>query len=175
MKTILSLDLGTKTGWAYRAKDGTVTAGLWVLQKPEETAAAALLRKDRTLDARIPLLYQRIKAHWDEHYSDKGSNNPVDFLVFEDVQFSQYTMQTQLWSSLRAAVWLFCYNYGVPRDCCPTGTLKKAATGRGDANKYAMIDAATAQFPGVEFKLDDNAADALNLLQWAITLTKRIK
>jgi Holliday junction resolvasome RuvABC endonuclease subunit len=173
MKTILALDLGTKTGWAYRSVDGTVTAGLWTLQTAAETTEAARLRKDRTLDARIPVLYRKLKNVWETNPSKVGPSNPVDFLVFEDVQFSRFTMQTQLWASMRAAVWLFCYNYNIPRDCCAVGTLKKFGTGAGNADKKQMIEAATKLFPGVEFKLDDNAADALHLLQWAITLTKQ--
>ena len=174
MKTILALDIATLTGWAYRDSEGVVTAGCWVLSKPDEIATAAKLRKDRTLDPRIPALYRCLRDIWNAHRTGNGSpHNPVDFLVFEDVQFSRYTMQTQLWASLRAAVWLFCYNYDVPRDCIAVGTLKKLATGAGNADKSAMIAAATEQFPTVDFKLDDNAADALHLLQWAITLTKR--
>jgi len=173
MKALLALDLGTKTGWAYRDCKGAVTAGCWVLAKPDEITAAAKLRKDRTLDVRIPALYRNLRDFWN---NNRGSNihNPVDFLVFEDVQFSRYTMQTQLWASLRSAVWLFCYNYDIPRDCCAVGTLKKFGTGFGNADKSEMIAAATEQFPGVDFKLDDNAADALHLLKWAITLTKQM-
>jgi Holliday junction resolvasome RuvABC endonuclease subunit len=175
MKTILALDIATNTGWAYRHASGFIEAGAWELQTPAETTAAAKLRKDRTLDARVPLLYRQLKNFWDTRPDMPPGNNPVDFLVFEDVEFSRFTKQTQLWSSLRAAVWLFCYNYTIPRDCCPVGTLKKFATGSGHAMKPQMVAAASALFPRVDFKLDEDAADALCLLQWAITLTNRVK
>lgn len=175
MKTILALDIATNTGWAYRGVDGTVSAGCWCLQKSEDTTKAAKLRKDRTLDARVPTLYHQLREFWNTHQIEKGHHNPVDFLVFEDVPFSTYTKQTQLWSSLRAAVWLFCYNYNVARDCCPVSTLKLFATGHGNAPKLAMVEAATKAFPGLDFKLDDNAADAIHLLRWAIILTKHSK
>jgi crossover junction endodeoxyribonuclease RuvC len=175
MKSILALDLGTKTGWAYRDAKGVISTGTWVLQTPEETTAAALLRRDRTLDMRVPVLYRKLKTFWEEVKVKQDFIDGLDFLVFEDVQFSKFTQQTQLWSSLRAAVWLFCFNYGIARDCCPVATLKKFATGSGNAPKPVMIEAAKKLFPQIEMTFDDNAADALCLLQWAINLTKRAK
>jgi Holliday junction resolvasome RuvABC endonuclease subunit len=175
MKTILALDLGTKTGWAYRDSNGVVTAGTWILQTPEQTTAAALLRRDRTLDMRVPILYRKLKSFWEEATIKNGYSGGVDFLVFEDVQFSKFTLQTQLWSSLRAAVWLFAFRFSIPRDCCPVSTLKKFATGSGNAPKPVMMEAAKKLFPHIEMTFDDNAADALCLLQWAINLTKRAK
>jgi Holliday junction resolvasome RuvABC endonuclease subunit len=172
MKTILALDLGTTTGWAYRDSKGVVTAGRWVLQKADTTAAAAKLRRDRTLDPRIPILYNTLKHFWCVHATNPP-DWPINFIVWEDVQFSRFTLQTQLWASFRTVVWLFCHNHSIPRDCCPVGTLKKFATGCGRAHKDGMIEAATRLFPGVYFGGDDNAADALCLLSWGIDLLKR--
>jgi Holliday junction resolvasome RuvABC endonuclease subunit len=168
MKAILALDLATTTGWAYRDHSGIVTAGSWLLQERKVTSAAAKERMDRKLDARVPALYRHILKVWKDHISDHATNNPIDFVVFEDVQFGGYTQQNQLWSSFRAAMWLFCYNYGVPIDCCPVKTLKLFATGSGAAEKDMMIEYAAKYFPGVEI-VDDNAADALHLLRWATT------
>jgi hypothetical protein len=47
----------------------------------------------------------------------------------------------------------------------PVGTSKKHATGRGNAPKQAMIDAARAR--GFS-PADDNEADAISILLWAI-------
>ncbi len=172
MKGILALDLGTKTGWAFRSQAGIISAGTWVLQKPEETAQAAKLRRDRTCDMRIPALMRHLKYFWDARRTD-DIPCPIDFLVFEDVQFASTTLQAHLWASLRAAVWLFCHNYSIPRDCCPVGTLKKHGTGHGNAPKVMMIEAAKIKFPDMDLEWDDNIADALFLLDWAILLTKR--
>lgn len=173
MKTLLALDLGTTTGWAYRDASGKVTAGSWPLQEEAARKRAAKARLDRRLDPRIPALYQRLRLLWADHKCDAGLvNYPVDFLVFEDVQFSRYTMQTQLWSSFRAAVWLFCYIHNVETDCIPVTALKKLATGSGAADKDFMVREATKLFPAITI-VDDNCADALHLLRWAITITKR--
>jgi Holliday junction resolvasome RuvABC endonuclease subunit len=172
VKTILAIDLGTTTGWAYRSRSGGITAGAWLLQDEKARKLAAKARLDRRLDARIPALYGKLRAVWADNIADGTANNPVDFLVFEDVEFSQYTLQTQLWSSLRAALWLFAHRHGIITDCINVKTLKKLATGSGGADKDFMIRTATKLFPNVTI-VDDNCADALHLLQWAMTITKR--
>ena len=47
----------------------------------------------------------------------------------------------------------------------PVGTIKKFLTGQGNANKQAIIDAARAR--GFA-PADDNEADAIAILLWAI-------
>jgi len=175
VKNILALDLGTTTGWAYRDSAGKVTAGSWLLQRDADRKRAAKERLDRRLDPRIPLLYQRLRLFWIDRQLAAGNEAPpIDLLVFEDVQFSRYTMQTQLWASFRATTWLFCYLHNIQTDCIPVTTLKKLATGSGAADKAFMIREASKLFPKVAI-VDDNCADALHLLQWATTLTKRIE
>jgi Holliday junction resolvasome RuvABC endonuclease subunit len=53
----------------------------------------------------------------------------------------------------------------VPYQGVPVGTIKKHATGRGNADKQAMVAAARAR--GFS-PADDNEADAIALLLWAI-------
>jgi len=52
---------------------------------------------------------------------------------------------------------------GVPYEGVPVGTIKRHATGKGNADKDAMIAAARGFSPA-----DDNEADAIALLLWAI-------
>lgn len=172
MKTILALDLGTTTGWAYRSRSGAITAGSWLLASDKAIKRAAKARMDRRLDDRIPALHGRLIGVWRDHFHENGVEEPIDFLVFEDVQFSSYTQQTQLWASFRAVVWLFCKHHNVTIDCCPVKTLKKFATGSGIANKDFMVQEAEKFFPDIPI-VDDNCADALHLLRWAVTLTSR--
>ena len=54
---------------------------------------------------------------------------------------------------------------GIPYEGVPVGTIKRHATGKGNANKQAMIDAACAR--GFS-PADDNEADAIAILLWAI-------
>ena len=53
---------------------------------------------------------------------------------------------------------------GVPYEGVPVGTIKRHATGKGNANKDSMIAAARSR--GFD-PTDDNEADALALLGWA--------
>ena len=54
---------------------------------------------------------------------------------------------------------------GVPYQGVPVGTIKRHATGKGNADKAAMIAAvAGPRLPPT----DDNEADAIALLLWAI-------
>ena len=54
---------------------------------------------------------------------------------------------------------------GVPYQGVPVGTVKRHATGHGNADKQAMMAAARARgfLPA-----DDNEADALAILHWAL-------
>lgn len=172
MKTILALDLGTHCGWAYRSRSGGITAGTWTLATDKDITKSGKSREDRKLDPRIPCFYRKIRSLWIDNIKDGTANQPIDFMVFEDVQFSRYTQQTQLWSSFRAVAWLFAYLHAIQTDCIDVTTLKKFATGSGAADKDFMVRAATKLFPQVPI-VDDNCADALHLLQWAMTITGR--
>ena len=54
---------------------------------------------------------------------------------------------------------------GIPYQGVPVGTIKKHATGKGNADKQAMIAAARAR--GFS-PADDNEADAIAILFWAL-------
>lgn len=173
----LALDLGTKTGYAYVIGQ-LMGAGTWTLSSPNAITLDKKSRLDRRLDPRIPNLYLGIQT--------LHRSAPFDWLFFEDVQFGVTTGQVQLWSSLRAAVWLAAFHLKIQIECCPVGTLKKFASGYGDSKKSGMayslvkedsrfklcekgvLDTQTNQI------LDDNAVDALHLLKWGLDLTKNV-
>jgi len=54
---------------------------------------------------------------------------------------------------------------GVPYQGVPVGTIKKISTGKGNANKAAMMVAARER--GFS-PADDNEADAIAILLWAV-------
>lgn len=157
---ILALDLGTKTGWAlaethepFRQWCPTITSGTWVLATPKEVKELRAKDLDRCCDFRASRLLFRIK--------ELGE---VDLMLFEDVQFSTTTLQTQMWGSLRAMVWLCSGDTQVV--AVPVATLKKFATGKGNADKEAMARAAS--LAGGPLEADDNEIDAWWLLQMAL-------
>lgn len=157
MPRILALDLGTKTGvaWNFGPLPGATTLKL---ATDKEVAAWGKSRLTRRCDPRIERLYRFVHE----------KAQPADIVVFEDVDFSTYTYQTQLWASFRTAVWLACLtNSAAILECVPVTTLKKFATGSGLADKSAMRKALFTQFPQTRPDLDDNAIDALWILKWA--------
>lgn len=172
---ILGIDLGTKTGFALSSNGVLSKCGTWVLSSPKEISYARRLRLDRRADPRFLRLHDNLlNIHL---------ISSIDYVVFEDVQFAVSVMQAQLWSSLRAAVWMLT-RHGVQVDCVPVGTLKKFATGSGSADKAAMATALVKRDPrfsnvgGVvrdsktKETLTDDAVDAIWLTRWAWEMIK---
>jgi|ERR1035437_2308825 Holliday junction resolvasome RuvABC endonuclease subunit len=159
MLKILALDLGTKTGVARNFGLPPLET-TWELSTATEVTKWGKQRLTRRCDPRIGRLYQRLMAEYGQAWPD--------LIVFEDVEFSTYTKQTQLWASFRTVVWLASVVMGAATECVPVTTLKKFATGSGAADKVAMRRALFTQFPYVySVGLDDNAIDALWVLKWA--------
>lgn len=168
---LLALDLGTKTGYARRA-GSTLECGTLTLATEKELRGQRAERLDRRRDCRVERLFKWL------------TSQPVDALVFEDVQFSSTTMQTQLWAGLRSAVWL---SPAPLVECCPVGTLKKFATGAGNATKEMMaaalaksdrtfkLDKRGKVWHSNDVAIDDNAVDAVWLLRWAETAFRNKK
>jgi Holliday junction resolvasome RuvABC endonuclease subunit len=156
MGNTLALDIGTTTGWAIR-KPEAVLSGSWLLATPKELRHQRKLGEERTGDLRFFRLRDRIEETVRDHL--------IENIVFEDVLFLSSQAQSQLWASLRAAVWMAGESHRV--ECVHTGTLKKFATGAGNARKEAMI-ATVANLPPPWGRLvrDDNEADAVLILRW---------
>ena len=166
---VLGLDLGTQTGACWNSSEKLFVES-WQLATLKELKLAKKERFDRRKDPRILALYRRLLYVRD--------NYKPDVVAFEDVQFASYTQQVQLWSSLRAMVWFVFREHFI--DCVPVGTLKKFATGKGDADKNAMIRFAKASVgtfnnPSTINFPDDNAADAYWIWKWAGYTFARLK
>ena len=156
MGNALALDIGTTTGWAIR-KPGEVLSGSWVLATPKELRQQRKVGRERTGDIRFFRLCERIE--------DSIRQHSIESVTFEDVLFLSSQAQSQLWASLRAAVWMATRSLHVAY--VHTGTLKKFATGAGNARKEAMV-AAVANLPPPWGRVvaDDNEADAVLILRW---------
>lgn len=150
---ILALDLGTHTGWACRGLRGEMLAGTWDFVQKKGPCCA--------VDPRLVLFRQKLVEE-----------TRIDLLVYEDVQFMRGRAQAFLWSGFRTVLWLFAHDYNIPIICCPVKTLKKFATGNGNADKDEMASALFLRddikdMPANVSDLDDNAVDAVHLLRWA--------
>jgi len=160
---ILALDLGTNTGYAH-GLNGVLQAGTWQLATAAEIKAWGKNRLRRRCDPRMQRLSNLLVEL-----------PKPDIVVFEDVEFSTSTGQTQLWASYRATVWL-SLGTRCHMECVPVSTLKKFATGSGSADKPAMAAALFKQQPELKTAgLDDNAIDAIWLYSWAVQNLGRMK
>jgi hypothetical protein len=147
-RCILALDLGTSTGWALRAPDGLITSG---------TASFRPGRYDGG-----GMRYLRF-TNWLTEI-DRLSG-PIAAIWFEEVRRHAGTDAAHVYGGLMATLTAWAELRGIPYEGVPVGTIKRHATGKGNAPKEAMIAAARAR--GFS-PADDNEADAIALLLWAI-------
>ena len=145
---MLALDLGTRTGWAHAGADQIVTSGV------------TEFRNDRWQGGGMRFL--RFRAWLDEMRRLTGG---FDQLVYEQVRRHAGADAAHVFGGWLAILSVWCEQNGIAYQGVPVGTVKKHATGSGNAGKPAMIAAARARGfnPG-----DDNEADALAILHWAL-------
>ena len=145
---ILALDLGTTTGWALRSHDGLITSGT-VGFRPGRFDGGGMR-------------YLRF-TNWLTEL-DRLSG-PVEAIWFEEVRNHKGVDASHVYGGLMATLTAWAELRGVPYEGVPVGTIKRFATGKGNANKDAMIAAARAR--GFN-PADDNEADAIAILLWAL-------
>ena len=146
--TILALDLGTTTGWALRGNDGQITSGSENFRPQRfEGGGMRFLRFKRWLT--------EIKQY----------SNGIDCLYFEEVRRHVSTDAAHAYGGFLATLTAWCEHHQIPYQGVPVGTIKKHATGKGNAGKEEMM--ASARTHGHN-PADDNEADALALMHWAI-------
>ena len=85
-------------------------------------------------------------------------------LVFEEVRRHAGTDAAHVYGGFLGTLTAWCEEHEVPYEGVPVGTIKRYATGKGNADKATMIAAIRARgfLPA-----DDNEADAIALLLWA--------
>ena len=92
-------------------------------------------------------------------------SGPIAAIWFEEVRRHVATDAAHVYGGLMATLTAWAELRGVPYQGVPVGTVKRHATGKGNAGKEEMIVAARAR----GFRpSDDNEADALAILHWAI-------
>ena len=137
---VLGIDPGTSCGWAVLDKGAHVASGVWDLKpRRHEGGGMRYLRLERYL---------------------VDSLAGVRAVFLEEVRRHAGTSAAHVYGGILATVQRVCEVRSIPYASIPVGTIKKAATGRGNAPKTAMIAAARERWPTVEIE-DDNHADAL--------------
>ena len=145
---LLALDLGTVTGWALRTPEGVVLSGT-VSFRPSRYDGGGMR-------------YLRFRSWLDELAEDAGG---LSAIWFEEVRRHLGTDAAHVHGGFLATLTSWAEQSRIPYEGVPVGTIKRYAADRGNAGKDAVIAAMRAR----GFKpADDNEADALALLLWAI-------
>jgi Holliday junction resolvasome RuvABC endonuclease subunit len=140
---ILALDLATQTGWAYSSA-GHVTSG----------SEGFHLKKKELPGARFLKFRSWLRDQFEIIKPDK--------VVYEEVMRWSSGAAAKCYCGLLAILMAECESKGIKYQGVHVGTIKKAATSKGNATKEQMIEAAVAL--GYSPK-DDNQADAIHLLR----------
>lgn len=146
---ILALDLATATGWALRDARGVVTSGVMTFSlRRGESSGMRLLRFRRWLremlgDGKVLLVaYEQPVIHRKRRQLNASVAHNLEGVLLPELE-------------------------GRVDYVSPTpAEVKKHATGKGNAAKAQMIEAARERW-GVEVQ-DDNEADALCVLAWTL-------
>ncbi|NCC04352.1 MAG: hypothetical protein EOM37_09985 [Proteobacteria bacterium] len=146
--TLLCLDLGTSTGWALRNEYGSIISGTAHF-KPRRFEGGGMR-------------YLRFK-HW--LTETKNVTGRIDAVYFEEVRRHLGVDAAHAYGGFLAHLTAWCEHHNIPYEGVPVGTIKQFITGKGNADKKAVIAAVAQRGHAPE---DDNEADALALLYWAI-------
>jgi len=146
-ETILALDLGTCTGWASRTQ-GPVAHG-WAKFQPGRYQGGGMRY----------LLFKRWLSEL------KNRLGEIQLVYFEEVRRHASTDSAHVYGGLMATLTAWCEHHNIAYAGVPVGTIKRHATGKGNASKPEIIAAMQAKGYPVT---DDNEADALALLHWAL-------
>jgi hypothetical protein len=146
-RALLAVDLGTTTGWALKRIARPIVSGTMTF------------KAGRFEGGGMPFL--RFRRWLTEIESAEG---PLA-VYFEEVRAHAGTIAAHVYGGFLAELTAWCEERGHPYEGVPVGVIKRFATGKGNADKQAVIDAIRAR--GFS-PADHNEADAIAILLWAI-------
>jgi len=145
---ILALDLGQKTGWAVRNRDGAIASGVQEFRPGRFEGGG--------------MIWLRFRGWLQEIDETSGG---VGVVVFEEVVAHRGVTASHCYAGFLAHLTAWGEANKIPYRGVPVGTIKRHVTGKGNADKAAVIGAVRR----LGFApADDNEADALALLNWAV-------
>jgi hypothetical protein len=145
---ILALDLGQRTGWAVRNRDGAIASGVHEFRPGRFEGGG--------------MIWLRFRAWLQEIDAAAGK---VGVVVFEEVVAHRGVAASHCYAGFLAHLTAWAEAKHIPYQGVPVGTIKRHIAGKGNADKAAVIAAVKAL--GFDPQ-DDNEADALALLLWAL-------
>lgn len=155
MPIIVAIDPGTHCGYAVRYPNGTYDSGTFDLSvKKGEGGGMRFVRFRRKFDDLVSALQDR-------------EDRTELVVVFENVRRHMGTDAAHVYGGIVAHLTAFCEEAEIPYQGVSVGTVKKTATGKGNADKAQMVDAARKRWPDAEI-VDDNEADARWIAETAV-------
>jgi Holliday junction resolvasome RuvABC endonuclease subunit len=147
-RTVLALDLGQRTGWAVRNREGAIASGTHEF-RPSRFEGGGMI-------------WLRFRAWLREIDETAGA---IGTVFFEEVVAHRGVAASHCYAGFLAHLTAWAEANHVPYTGVPVGTIKRHVTGKSNADKQAVIEAVR--------KLgfapaDDNEVDTLALLHWAL-------
>lgn len=146
---ILAFDLAGCTGWATRTPQGGVVSGILDLKLGEDEHPGRRWERARATIESLAISHQADVLAWERIVALGGSSRANVALYGLEAQLVEVT-----------------WRCGYDALTVMPATLKKFATGRGNAKKPDMVAAAKAHWPGWVPATHDEA-DARFVLLWA--------
>lgn len=144
MTAILTLDLGTKTGWAAQLDDGAIISGTKTF-KPGRFEGGGMR-------------YLRF-SDWLHELSDHAG--PFKTIWFEEVRSHKGVDAAHAYGGFLATLTQWAEKQSIPYAGVSVGTWKKSLCGKGNASKSDVV--AEVKKRGF-LPQDDNEADAIGVL-----------
>lgn len=145
---LLALDLGTHTGWAL-GRPGLVVSGTETFKENRYSGGG--------------MRYLRFRRWLEEIHIA----SPLTEVVFEEVRAHKGTSAAHVYGGLLGTLTAWCEDAVIPYEGVSVGTIKRSFTGKGNANKAAMI--LECRRRGYDIAENaDNEADAIALFHHRI-------
>ena len=142
---ILALDLGTTTGWATGGDVAAHSGTVKFAHGRYEGGGMRFLKFEQWLE-----------QNWTH----------ARVVYFEEVRRHIGTTAAHVYGGFLATLTAWCEKHKISYQGVPVGTIKKFATGKGNADKIQMVAAANDAGWTVT---DDNEADAYWILRYAMS------
>lgn len=154
---ILALDLGTKTGYALRRRDGSTRHGTEVFTPRKSWSEGQKWARYRAWLAGV--------------INDEKVHRVVyEQVIRHEVKGRPVWDAAHAYGAFEAITHMVCDGFNIQAHGVNLSTVKKSFTGSGRAKKEdVMLQAKARGFKVV----DDNNADALAILHWAVDLERK--
>ena len=147
---IIGIDPGTACGWAVYEGRSVVASGTWDLSSRRFEGGGMRFVRFRKLFSELLWV-----------------GGPADLVAYEEVRRHLGVDAAHVYGGITSHLQQICEEARVPYTAIPVATVKKLATGKGNADKLAMIAAANQKWALQLGPKDDDEADARWIAQAA--------